>query len=475
MEVNNSVIKPTEFKPRGYQVEILDRTLTNTLRGLNTIIELDCGSGKRYLQYELIAKRFREKNILLLLQASTSLYETYRYFRDVYGLRSVEMIDSRLPSKNRAYKLRNAKVVLSLPQTLMNTLKVDPDAIDHFDIVLINEVDQLIRRRSTSSSLKQPYGKLLEFFRDKTIIGMSGTLRDEHYIEDNQQLIIRDELNTLVDYFKGAQLITMDELMTTDISEYIAVTSIIPTAVEDENMANLTMELQAHIEEAREEILQSLEEEDPALAKEIRDRPSKIFNTYLPVEEELLQKFNKGYLVRKYLWGLPGEDSKKHLYSYGLDPQWVRDTIRDVPGKFHKTFDLVKHAQKSVVLCSYLSTCDLLESRLHQMGIGTIKITGRIPHKKRDEILQEFRQADKQMVAIISNVGERDLDIPEAELLIVFDLVRTTKTVYQKLKRTRGGECRILFYNGTDEVKKVSSVTKSIREKYPWSTEIVTE
>ena len=34
-------------------------------------------------------------------------------------------------------------------------------------------------------------------------------------------------------------------------------------------------------------------------------------------------------------------------------------------------------------------------------------------------------------------------------MLIIFDLVRTTKTVYQKLKRSRGGEVRLLFYENT--------------------------
>jgi len=421
----------------------------------------------------LIANKFKKENILLLMQATSSLYETYRYFKEIYKLPSVELIDSRIPSKNRAYKLRNSKIILALPQTLMNTLKVDPEAINHFDIIIINEVDQLIRRRSNGSSLKQPYPKLMKFFRGKVIIGMSGTLRDEHYIEDAQQLIIRDELTTLINYFEGAELISMDELMNTDIGEYIKTTSIILTEVEDNSIVNLSLELQAHIDEVKAEIMTSIEETDPDLYSELHNFPQKIFSTYLPVEEELQAKFNRGYLVRKYLWGLPGENSLKHLYSYGLDPTWVKQTVRDVPGKFHKTFELVKYSKKTVVLCSYIATCDLLEDRFEKMGIKNIKITGKVPQRKRDKLLQVFRKSEDKMVAIISNVGERDLDIPEAELLIVFDLVRTIKTVYQKLKRTRGGICRILYYGGTDEVKKASSVSRTIVERYPWSTEFL--
>jgi len=143
-----------------------------------------------------------------------------------------------------------------------------------------------------------------------------------------------------------------------------------------------------------------------------------------------------------------------------------------VPAKFLAIRGLVKAYNKSVVLCSYLDTVDTVSDLIENVGIPTVKITGQVPHHQRIEALDEFRQSNKQMVAVLSNVGERDLDIPEAELLIVFDLIRTAKTVYQKLKRSRGGICRILFYNETREQQKVNSVLQKIEEKYSWSTEI---
>jgi ERCC4-related helicase len=116
---------------------------------------------------------------------------------------------------------------------------------------------------------------------------------------------------------------------------------------------------------------------------------------------------------------------------------------------------------------------DLVQDLIEAMGIKTIKVTGQVAQHQRAEDLDYFRNSDDQMVAILSNVGERDLDIPEADLLIVFDLIRTTKTVYQKLKRTRGGECRILYYEDTREERKVMKVLSKIRQKYHWSTKIL--
>ena len=113
-----------------------------------------------------------------------------------------------------------------------------------------------------------------------------------------------------------------------------------------------------------------------------------------------------------------------------------------------------------------------MEQLINARGIKTFVVTGEVSINNRASTLDNYRQTEEQAVAILSNVGERDLDIPEAELLIVFDLIRTIKTVYQKLKRSRGGECRILYYEGTKEEKKVKSVLNQIQKKYYWSTKI---
>lgn len=304
---------------------------------------------------------------------------------------------------------------------------------------------------------------------------MSGTLRDEHYIEDAKQIQIRNELRTLLEHMENTQLISMDSIINSDLHDYIETTYLIPTGVEDENMMGLSMELDATIEEQKHKIIEEVAKVNQNLAAWLTENPNRIFNTPLPIEDEFFAELMRGYFVRKYLWGLPGDDAKKHLFSYNIDKEFVYSNTREVPGKFHVCKKLALEAKKTVILCSYLATVDMLEQMFEASGVNTIKITGQIAQTHRDQELQQFRESDEQMVAILSNVGERDLDIPEAELLIVFDLVRTTKTVYQKLKRTRGGTCRVLYYYGTEEVKKAKSTVKKMLERYPWSTQPVDE
>ncbi len=460
-----------ELKPREYQKKILNLVLENEQSGYNSIIELDCGAGKRFLQHQIVSEVFPDKKIIMIMQASTSLYETFRFFREVYNFRDVELIDSRKPSSYRKHILETSRVVITLPQTLYNSISKHPLILKQFDIIIINEIDQIVRRTGLGSSIKQPYIKLLPLFQHARIIGMSGTLRDDHYVLDSAQMKIKRELESLQEHIPHSQLISMDELVEdTDFQEYVNTTKLVLTGVRDDSISSLTMELEAHIEEIKNSIIEDLA--DSNLQNRAKEDIQLLLSGTLNVDEQKQKKFSQGFLVRKYLWALPGEDAKIHLFRYGLDPKWVNQTIRAMPAKFRAIEQIVETSKKTVILCSFLATCDFLEQMFRVKGVETVKITGKVNQHQRDDFLQQYRKTDRKMVAIISNVGERDLDLPEADSLIIFDVIRTTKTVYQKLKRIRGGTCRILYYAGTSEERKARQVANSILSRYPWSIKL---
>ena len=81
---------------------------------------------------------------------------------------------------------------------------------------------------------------------------MSGTLRDEHYIVDDFQLKIIDELNSLITYFhSNTKLITMNMLNDTDIGKFVNISDIIPTGIFDSRMTEISEILDSQIEKAK--------------------------------------------------------------------------------------------------------------------------------------------------------------------------------------------------------------------------------
>ncbi|MFW9926746.1 MAG: helicase C-terminal domain-containing protein, partial [Candidatus Thorarchaeota archaeon] len=108
---------------------------------------------------------------------------------------------------------------------------------------------------------------------------------------------------------------------------------------------------------------------------------------------------------------------------------------------------------------------------LGKAGLNVLTITGET--RDKGEVLRDFREKNDTEVLVMSPVGERDLDIPQAEVMIVCDSINTSKTMYQKFKRTRGGLVVLLAYSGTSEVRKVERLIARILDRYPWSTAVL--
>ena len=127
----------------------------------------------------------------------------------------------------------------------------------------------------------------------------------------------------------------------------------------------------------------------------------------------------------------------------------------------------VKRDKKIAVLTSYIVTARDIKEKLEKKNVKTYIITGKTPNK--GEIIEQFKKHGGGAVLILTPVGERDLDLPNVELLLVHDIINTVKTMYQRFKRGRRAFVAILYYEDTYEKNKVSKLLQRIKERYPWS------
>jgi len=455
------------FKPRPYQEKILEQTLELLKQGKNPIIELDCGMGKRLLTLWLSEKLKTKFRIILILNSSASLQETSRFMREHWKKQDeIGILSSRVSSNYREYLLKEKKLLISLPQTLANTIKKTGEFLphDHNWLIIINEIDQIIRRVSGKTFLKQPYPIILSSSLDLRIIGMSGTLRDEHYVLDDEQLKIRKDLDSLRRVIPNSEILFMDEFLE-DTKPFISHTIIRQVFIED----LWTQKVAKIIETEIQAVKQDAKEYGIPIGKGPFGLLPQDFYPRSEEEELLLNKLSRLYLIRKYLYAMPAKDVLRHLYSV-IEKKKISDLWKDLPHYRHKTKSLellLKESEFSVILCSYLSTVEEVKSFLSSKGWKIEVITGKT--LKRDEKLKQIRSESGKHAVILSNVGERDIDIPEADSLVIYDSVNTVKTVYQKLKRSRGGNAFILTYSSTSEEDKVIRILQKIKERYKWS------
>ena len=217
------------IQERKYQsnlLSILSNLDENSQSKPTVLIELDCGMGKRIISYLMTNKYFPHKKTLIILQATSSLDETADFFLNKYKV-DVGVLSSRISSKFRIKILQEKRIILTTPQTLGNTISQNKVNDLGIDIILINEVDKIIRRTATRRTLIFPYPKILEYFSNSWIIGLSGTLRDSHLIITDRIRVVK-ELHTLADNLPDVRIISMEEIIAGDenYSSYISKTII---------------------------------------------------------------------------------------------------------------------------------------------------------------------------------------------------------------------------------------------------------
>ena len=429
------------------------------------------------MTYKLITEQFPNTRFIITVNSSSSLQETAQYLEKEYGgVDGLGVFSPGVQGRRREKLIRESRVVLSTPRVLANVLRKGNFKPADFDGVLINEVDTILRRVGHNRVLIQPWGFLLDFFKDNWIIGLSGTLRDDHVVIDEAQLHIRDELQTLAQFLSNVELISMNELADTDLDQYIKPTILDVAPVKDPVIRAMALILDNLIQSTREEIYRTVREDSNQSLGELPEstRMLHLMLHDLPIPEELAQQYSGLLMTRKYLYGMASKSFRRYLHHPTIKPQIdVNRMMHDWPKVTPKSLEarkLALQAKKTVILSSYLNVVNEIDRLLTQKGVQTFQLTGRTPNKQ--EVLAEFKEAKPPAAVILSPVGERDLDLPNADLLIICDTVNTTKTIYQKMKRSRGGRVTFLVYADTSETSKLRRLLDNIMERYPWSTRL---
>ncbi|MFW9868968.1 MAG: helicase-related protein [Candidatus Thorarchaeota archaeon] len=464
-----------KYTPRGYQTHILESV--SEKNGTPLLVELDCGLGKRFLTHQLVTEKFPESKFIIVVHSSSSLAETIDYLKGEYGGLEDDLgeLSSRVPSGRRPYVLREKRVVVTTPQVLAGMFKKDPSLLEPFEIVLINEVDTLVRRSGGRTAIVYPWPTLLMFLHGKWLIGMSGTLRDDHAVFTQEQVEIRRELDTLRQHFPGAEVLTMEDLYDTDVEDFLEPTFLTVSKVNDSRIRSISKVIDELIRNTRGDIMSELAEDDNLYLVDGDARRVHLMIERLPITEELKGRYTGLLMLRKYVYAMPPKQFLRMFHTDYLKHYFnVSELHRTLPTISAKVSSVLKIAikhKKTVVLTSYLEMVSQVKEVLSKAGLNVLTITGRTRNK--GEVLRAFRDDADIEVLAMSPVGERDLDIPQAEVMIVCDSINTSKTMYQKFKRTRGGLVVLLAYSGTSEVRKVERLMARILDRYPWSTTVL--
>jgi ERCC4-related helicase len=451
------------YIPREYQIKMLDRI--EDLQGkANPILELDCGLGKRFITHQLVTKRFPKLRFVVVTNSTGSHAQTVDYFRKVYGDTEDEVGDlRRAPYYLRKQILEEKRIIITTAQVLANVLSKHRSLISGLDALIINEVDTIVRKLGDERNLVRPWNTLLlRDFKDKWIIGMTGTLWDEHVIQSGTRIQKQKDIDTLLKQIPRSTVLLMEDFMDSDIQEYVEPTQIEIVHVEGGLIKTVLVIIELMISDLR-----------PRIKGFVPDATTSTMHLDNRIPSNIRRRYSWLLFLRKFVYARPPRNYLKYLnnrfFKEHLNYNVLRRKISKTSPKVGEAVQIALDSYKSVILCSYLDMVGDIEEGFFGTGIEVFKITGQVSDK--GEVLRDFRNIESKAVLIMSPVGERDLDIPEADMMVVCDAINTSKTMYQRIKRTRGGRVVFLAYEGTSEVRKIELLIERIMKNYPWSIE----
>ena len=154
---------------------------------------------------------------------------------------------------------------------------------------------------------------------------------------------------------------------------------------------------------------------------------------HLAVDSNLTGKYNALLMVRKYITGMLPYKWKFFLKKFPeFDVNYV-EGLSNYSSKISHLVSIINSElkqdakKKVIIMVSYIQTGETIKEFFMKQGYNAFMISGQVQDKS--SIINEFRRSVNNSVLVMTMVGERDLDIPESKLIIVYDSINTMKTM----------------------------------------------
>ena len=183
-------------------------------------------------------------------------------------------------------------------------------------------------------------------------------------------------------------------------------------------------------------------------------------------ESELQVKYDSLLKMKKYITAMAPTIFKRYLERFSEIKIEEIAQIRDIPAKLEILPAIIENYTKNMIICSFIPMAEMIQQYFEELQYK-IFIISRMTYDK-DLIMNNFRQyTESKAILIISQIRDINLHMSEIDSIIFFDIVDTTKIMYQCIKEIKKGEMICLYYKNTNEKEKNLRIFTDIGQKYP--------
>jgi len=467
--MGKSLISPEKVQSREYQQTIA----RNVIQKGNSLVILPTGLGKTVIALLVMEEHLKKDRKVLFLAPTRPLVD--QHYKTITSLMTlpnneVLVLNGGIPAKKRAKLWKDARVVVSTPQTISNDLKAKRIWLDDFGLAVIDECH-------------------------RTIGNYAYTFVGENCVEKGVQVLgltaspggKREKINALRKTL-GITHIEIRVESDEDVKPYVKGMDVSWVEVELPKSLDTARQL---LEEVISEKLSTLKKFRLVNSTKARLPKQVLVGMYAKIQKHRWSnKFMKGTALSYYatvmklahaheLFETQGvgsfleymdkiekdKDSSKAIKRIFSDGrvQRVIDIARSDTGEHPKLSKLVgllceRRGKKAMVFVQYRSQVKRIEEELLKNGLRAKQFVGKrdgVTGKQQKETMQEFRDSAFDIL-VASSIGEEGLDVPSVDTVIFYEPVPSEiRTIQRRGRagRAKTGEVIVLITKGTrDEV-----------------------
>ena len=139
------LIIPQTIQAREYQINVL-----SSAKKKNTLCVLPTGMGKTPVAIMLTAERledYPDSKVLVVAPTRPLCAQHEKSFSDILDIpkKQVVLVTGQIPSQNRYWYYKNARVVCATPQTIQNDIKTRVLDLSNFSLLVVDEVHRAVK------------------------------------------------------------------------------------------------------------------------------------------------------------------------------------------------------------------------------------------------------------------------------------------------------------------------------------------
>ena len=436
--VDHPLIKRGSLESRVYQQVIA----ANASRG-NTLVVIPTGLGKTSIAILVIAHRLHKKGgkVLFLAPTRPLAIQHHKKLVEVLNINESEIVllTGRIPPSKRTSLWQGGKVIVSTPQVVQNDIVSGRVTLENFTLIVFDEAHRAVG--------SYPYVFIAEHYmrtaKDPLILGLTAS-------PGSTKESVREVLRNL--FIKKVEYRSRDS---PDVLPYLASlrVKVIKVALTEKERLALTV-----LREIVRDLVRRVNShgrvmigENPGLRNLIETQkvllsekaPGEIISLVTSLIKlvhlmDLIESQGPRMALR-YIYKLKKSPSKANKTiledaRFRRIEELLSKASKEPPKKVVILADLLKRLvgeerKRVIIFCNYRSTVTEICGLLSNMGIKTGALLGRgrrgdeegtITQEDQRHIIERFVSGDLD-VLVSTSVGEEGLDLPDADVVILYD------------------------------------------------------